>query len=69
MTDQTKHLQKLPVSLEEAIEVAQNSDFIKEFLDKKILNTFITEKTTEVEEIKKSKNVEEIENKMYFNNF
>lgn len=69
LEEQVKGLQRLPVSLEEAIEIAQSSEFIKEHLDSKIINTFIGEKKKECEDFKAHNNSEEFEHSRYFINY
>lgn len=69
LEEQTKHLQKLPSSLEDAILIAQNSDFVKNNLNSKILNTYINEKKKECEEINSCIDGEDLEYSKYFTNY
>ena len=44
LSEQTAHLEKLPSSLSEALELAKESEFVKKHLSEKVYNTYLTEK-------------------------
>ncbi len=64
-----ENLQILPQSLKEAIELAQNSEFVKENLDSEFLNRFIDIKKHEYEEFSKAVNKEDFYKKTCFEKF
>ena len=63
---ETKNLQKLPSSLKEAVECAQNSDFVKTILGENLLTKFLDVKKTEILEFEKAKNKMEFYKDKYF---
>lgn len=69
LSEQTAHLEKLPSSLIEAIELAKESEFIRKHLSEKVYNTYLTEKQKEWEEYNTNPDCESFENKKYFLEF
>ncbi|MFI3115699.1 MAG: glutamine synthetase family protein [Clostridia bacterium] len=59
-------LEKLPCSLEKAVKVAQESDFIKKYLDENFVNKYFSIKQKEVEEFSNAKDISEFYDKKYF---
>lgn len=69
LSEQTAHLEKLPSSLSEALELAKESEFVKKHLSEKVYNTYLTEKQKEWEEYNTNPDCESFENKKYFLEF
>lgn len=64
--EQLAELKKLPSTLEEAIEAAENSTFLKEHLPENLIDYVISCKKLEAEEFKKAKDREIFETVNYF---
>ena len=64
--EQLKNLKKLPESLEEAIEAAENSEFLKEHMPEELIEHIVSVKKTEAAEHQKSKDKEIFETVNYF---
>jgi len=56
----------LPLSMKESLEVANNSNFLKEVLPEKLLNTYLKLKEKELEEYTKSEEQKNITAEKYF---
>lgn len=64
---ETENLEKIPTSLEMAVEVAKNSEFIKKYLDHEMLKRYFSVKEKEVEEFSKSSSSDDLYCEKYFN--
>ncbi len=69
LNEQTAHLEKLPTSLSEALELAKNSDFVKSHLNDKFYKAYISEKQIECSEYESADDKESYENTKYFLDF
>lgn len=62
----TENLTRLPGTLDEAIQLAENSDFIEQIIGRDVLRKFITFKKEEADLFNKSDNKEEFYKQKYF---
>ena len=69
VNEQTMHLEKLPSSLSEALELAKESDFVKSHLNDKFYKSYLYEKQNECTEYESSDDREVFEDKTYFLDF
>ncbi len=69
VNQQTAHLEKLPSSLSEALELAKESDFVKSNLNDKFYKSYLYEKQKECTEYESSDEREVFEDKTYFLDF
>ena len=61
----TNNIEKLPENIKEAIDIAKNSEFIKNTIGEEVLSKYICLKEEEYNQYISSENKEEIK-KMYF---
>ena len=65
--DTPSGFERLPMSLAEAVEVAENSDFVKRTLPEEIRSSILSRLHTQIQEYSLAKDKDEFEDKAYFN--